>query len=178
MTHRQVIKMETNSVDMRQIKGKQIAETCRIVKTEKGWQVPSQSGHGTYLVYTESLLSKPKCTCPDHESRGVICKHIYAVEITLKKEVDAHGNTTITQTKKVTYSQDWHAYDQAKTKERLLFLELLNDLCKGLPSPEYKFGRPTLPLSDMAFASALKVYSTFSLRRFTGDMQIAKERDT
>ncbi len=123
--------METNGMDMRQLKGQKIAETCRIVKTDKGWQVPSQSGHGTYLVYTESLLSKPKCTCPDHESRGVICKHIYAVEITLKKETDTHGNTTITA-ERVTYSQDWKAYDKAQCNEKDLFMKLLSDLCHNI----------------------------------------------
>ena len=39
----------------------------------------------------------------------------------------------------------------------------------------YKFGRPTLPFSDMIFSSAMKVYSTFSLRRFMSDLKIAKE---
>jgi len=41
--------------------------------------------------------------------------------------------------------------------------------------PEYKFGRPKLPYSDLIFASALKIYSTFSLRRFMSDMKISKE---
>lgn len=179
--------METNGMDMRKIKGQKIAETCRIVKTAMGWQVPSQSGHGTYLVYTESLLSKPKCTCPDHESRGVICKHIIAVDITLKRETDAQGNTTITAERitqgnttitaeKVTYSQDWKAYDKAQCNEKDLFMKLLSDLCNNIEQPSYKFGRPTLPLSEMVFDSALKVYSTFSLRRFMCDMKIAKER--
>lgn len=63
--------------ETRQIKGKQIAETCRIVKTNKGWEVPCQSGHCKYLVYyAELLLSKPKCTCSDHEIRNCKCKHM------------------------------------------------------------------------------------------------------
>ncbi len=172
--------------DMRKIKGQQIAETYRIVKTSKGWEVPSQSGHGKYLVYTESLLSKPKCTCPDHESRGVICKHIIAVDITLKRETDVHGNTTITAERvtqgnttitaeKVTYSQNWTAYNKAQCNEKDIFQKLLYDLCQHIPQPDYGFGRPTLPLSDMVFSSALKVYSTFSLRRFESDMRHANE---
>ncbi len=39
----------------------------------------------------------------------------------------------------------------------------------------YKFGRPKLPISDLLFSSALKVYSTFSLRRFMSDVKIANE---
>jgi len=165
-------------MNTRQLKGQQIAQMCRITKTEKGWQVPSQSGHGAYLVAQKYLLSPLECNCPDYEIRGKAhnhehkCKHIYAVEITLKREIDAQGN--VTTTAKVTYSQNWSAYDKAKTKEGSLFVELLNDLCKGIQNPEYKFGRPSLALSDMAFASALKVYSMFSLRRFVADMQFAK----
>lgn len=56
------------------------------------------------------------------------------------------------------------------------FLRLLHDLCASIPNPQYKFGRPRMPLSDMVFSSALKVYSTFSLRRFTTDMREAKEK--
>lgn len=92
---------------MRGLKGEQIAKTGRIVKLGDGWRVPSQSGKGTYTVSTASLLSKPKCTCPDYETRGVICKHMYAVEIILQKEinVDEHGNTTITKTKRLRKSR-------------------------------------------------------------------------
>ncbi|MEJ2267666.1 MAG: transposase, partial [Nanoarchaeota archaeon] len=59
--------------------------------------------------------------------------------------------------------------------EKLIFMKLLKDLCSNVEQPKYKFGRPTLPFSDMLFGSALKVYSTFSLRRFMSDMKIAKE---
>jgi transposase len=164
-------------MDMRKLKGEQIAKTGRIVKLEDGWHVPSQSGKGAYIVSTASLLSKPKCTCPDYETWGVICKHMYAVEIILKKEIniDEHGNTTITETKKVTYSQNWPAYNKAQCNEKDIFQKLLNDLCQLIPQPDYEFGRPTLPLSDMVFSSGLKVYSTFSLRRFESDMRHANE---
>jgi transposase len=75
----------------------------------------------------------------------------------------------------MTYSQDWHAYNQAQTHEKELFQKLLFDLCNNIENPNYTFGRPTLPLSDMIFASALKVYTTFSCRRFISDMKNAKE---
>jgi transposase len=75
----------------------------------------------------------------------------------------------------VTYSQDWVAYDKAQTNEKLLFLNLLNDLCSNVEQPTYKFGRPTLPHADMVFSSVLKVYSTFSLRRFLSDVKLSTE---
>ncbi|MGA2884651.1 MAG: IS5 family transposase [Halobacteriota archaeon] len=78
---------------------------------------------------------------------------------------------------KITYSQDWRAYDLAQTHQKALFMQLLRDVCNSVPQSEYTFGRPKLPLADMVFASTLKVFSTFSLRRFMTDMSIAQERD-
>ncbi len=74
------------------------------------------------------------------------------------------------------YPQDWSAYNLAQTEEQKLLMEFLSDLCENVEEPEYDFGRPSLPLSDMIFASALKVYSTFSLRRFTSLMEIAEDQ--
>ncbi len=75
--------------------------------------------------------------------------------------------------KKQAYSQDWKAYDTAQCNEMPLFMKLLADLCSGVGNPIHDFGRPKLPYSDMIFASALKVYSTFSLRRFSSFMKEA-----
>jgi len=74
-----------------------------------------------------------------------------------------------------TYSQNWVAYNQAQTREKLLFMELLNGLCETIEEPKYNFGRPKLSLSDMVFCCAFKIYSTFSGRRFTSDMKFAEE---
>lgn len=76
---------------------------------------------------------------------------------------------------KVSYPQDWKAYDKAQINEQKSFMKLLSEVCRNVEGPEYKFGRPSLLLSDMTFASALKVYSTFSLRRFMGLMHNALE---
>lgn len=55
-------------------------------------------------------------------------------------------------------------------------MRLLSDLCSGVPQPPQGLGRPRLPLSDMAFASAFKVYSRFSSRRFSSDLREAQAR--
>jgi transposase len=81
------------------------------------------------------------------------------------------------QTIRTTYSQDWPAYNEAQTQEGHLFMKLLSDLCCEVENKPYIFGRPKLPIGDMVFASALKVYSTFSLRRFVSLMRTAKEMD-
>jgi len=76
---------------------------------------------------------------------------------------------------KLTYSQNWQAYNRAQSSEKELFMKLLGELCSGIKAPEYKFGRPKLLLSDMIFCSVFKIYSTYSGRRFSSDMKIAKE---
>jgi transposase len=50
---------------------------------------------------------------------------------------------------------------------------LLRDLVASVPTPEQKRGRPSLPLSDMIFSAAFKVYSTVSGRRFMTDLRNA-----
>ena len=167
--------MEQTLLEMnRKERGAEIAKTSIITKTSDGWTVPSQSGNGKYDVKLEGF--DPVCSCPDYVKRKVRCKHIFAVEMTLKKEVDSSGNMKVTQTMKVTYAQDWHNYDYCQTNEKLLFLKLLDDLCYGIEEPEYKFGRPKISKQEMIFLSALKVYSTFSLRRFMSDASIAQEK--
>jgi transposase len=163
----------TAPTDSRRIKGEEIARRFTIKPVRNGWMVPSQTRTVRYFVMLRH--DHMTCTCPDFEMRHEKCKHIWAVEITLSKQIK-DGKTTITKTVKMTYSQDWVNYDKAKTQEKGMFLKLLHDLCADIPNPIYIFGRPKLPLSDMVFSSALKVYSTFSLRRFMTDMQTAKDK--
>jgi transposase len=164
---------EGKNLTDRQIRGLQIAKTSRIRKSSSGWVVPSQSGSGSYVVKLDR--HEPSCTCPDCEMRRAKCKHIWAVEYYVRQTMDSEGNTTTTKAMKVTYTQDWSAYDKAQTQQKSIFLKLLRDLCDTIPQPAYTFGRPKMPMSDMVFASALKVFTTFSLRRFTSDMRTAKE---
>jgi len=78
-----------------------------------------------------------------------------------------------TRAARVTYSQNWTAYNRAQTGEKAEFCALLRDLVADVPSPEQKRGRPALPLSDMLFAACYKVYSTVSGRRFMTDLRDA-----
>jgi hypothetical protein len=69
----------------------------------------------------------------------------------------------------------WTNYNAAQSEEKHRFVELLADLCNTVPQPPRPpgAGRPRLPLSDMLFASAYKVYVGFSSRRFTSDLRDA-----
>lgn len=164
-------------------RGRELADRLRIVREDghrSHWSVPSETGKGRYTVDLSG--EKPCCTCPDYELRRDKCKHIFAVEFTViseMKRVEAttlEGNRTLTTVKKttritkVTYPQNWPAYNAAQTSEKAMFQILLRDLCRSVPTPEYVFGRRPLPYPDMIFSAAFKVYSLFSGRRFISDL--------
>lgn len=73
-------------------------------------------------------------------------------------------------------TKNWSVYNRSQVTEKEVFLRLLADLCKEIEEPLYKFGRSALSLRTAVFASALKVYTTFSLRRFVVDMQVAVQK--
>jgi transposase len=152
---------------------------AKITKKGGAWLVPSQSGKGRYTVCPDP--QSPHCTCPDHETRGLKCKHIIAVEYVLRRERHADGSTTVTEAVTVdirkTYPQDWRAYNKAQTHEKDHFLDLLGDLCSGVVElPRPKKGRPRIPIQDAIFAACFKVYSTMSARRFMSDLRAAQEK--
>ena len=71
-------------------------------------------------------------------------------------------------------SYNWTAYNAAQCEEKRRLMILLADLSKTVTQPEQQGkGRPRLPLSDMVFAAAYKVYVGFSSRRFTTDLRDA-----
>lgn len=167
-----------NKIDLegRRQRGLLIAQRSKIRKTERGWRVPSQTKHTYYIVRYNMLNGQPTCTCPDHQELRCKCKHIWAVLFTTQVSRDEQGNTVLTKSVKLTYSQDWSAYTKAQQNEKPLFLKLLNNLCETIEEPQYVFGRPRMSMRDMVFSSALKVYTTFSLRRFTADMKEAETK--
>ena len=87
--------------------------------------------------------------------------------------VSNYSTATAPSQPRKTYPQDWPAYNAAQTSEKDTFMVLLADLCAGISQPEYGFGRPSLPLADMVYTGATKVYSGFSARRFDCDVQEA-----
>jgi hypothetical protein len=161
-------------LEARKTRGLEIAKTNHITKNDKGWLVPSQSNGTHYIVKLSDNDNEPACDCPDNKYRRMKCKHIFAVELIVTREIDEQGTSTDTITKKISYTQNWQAYDTAQTRQKELFMQLLRDVCSQVPQPEYTFGRPKLPLSDMVFLSALKVFTTFSLRRFQTDAETAR----
>ncbi len=171
-------------MDARELKALQIAATMPVRRSTYGWLVPSQTGNGTsYKV----AWSNPKlarltnatgdltCTCPDFELRGLPCKHVLAVTYTIKREV-VTDEGVLTQELKVTYTQDWTAYNAAQCEEKERFGPMLADLCSTIPNPPQGRGRPRLPMSDMAYRVRVpglcgSVRSSVRQRRTRGQVQ-------
>lgn len=160
----------------------ELAATRTIRKKAGVWVVPSQSGNGFYRVNIMPKIAS--CTCPDYETRGVKCKHIFAATFVIRREQNPDGSVTVTQAvamsavTQTTYPQAWSAYNEAQTTEKDKFQSLLADLCNGLAlGPRVKKnGRPSLALSDMIFSATFKVYSTVSARRFMSDLREAQSK--
>lgn len=70
--------------------------------------------------------------------------------------------------------QDWHKYNLARTLEKRIFYELLDELCQLIPEMPKGNGRPPIQLKDLFFMSALKVYCNFSLRKIHYDLKEAE----
>jgi transposase len=74
-----------------------------------------------------------------------------------------------------TYPQDWIAYNQAQTQEKILFLELLQELTSQVIQPKQQgAGRPSTNLGEMIFSCCLKEYLDFSSRRSESDIKLAQ----
>jgi transposase len=157
----------------------QIAATMPLRRSKHGWIVPSQTGNGAYVVSlahrTEADTNTWACDCPDFELRGVACKHVFAVEMTVKREYGPDGEV-VAQEIKVTYTQNWSAYNAAQTQEKDRFMPMLADLCSTIPQPPQGRGRPRLPMSDMAFEAVSRVYSGLSARRFDSDVRESHDK--
>ena len=168
--------VRSGTVEMRELKALEIAARSRITFDGSAWVVPSQTGSGRYRV---AIGSQPSCECEDFQNRRLPCKHV--IPARLVHERDRGGTPTVIVTdavpKKPTYKQNWPLYNQSQQTERDRFRELLFDLLKGIEEPEQpKTGRRRTPLQATIYASALKVFTTLSSRRFACELKDAHGR--
>lgn len=73
------------------------------------------------------------------------------------------------------HSQQWTEYNEAQTKEKLMFYRLLDELLNVVPERTYTFGRPRKSLRDMIFCCLIKTYNNVSSRRIISDLELAKK---
>jgi transposase len=162
-------------MELRELKALEIAARAKIAHKDGIWTVPSQSGKGHYRVV---IWASPSCTCDDFQLTQKPCKHIIAARIVCERDGGKPAEVVVdTVPKKPTYTQDWPRYNLAQQTEKHRFQEILADLCRGVEEfPQPKTGRRRVPTADLVFASALKVYTTFSSRRFACDLKDAHQR--
>jgi transposase-like protein len=81
---------------VREERGLTIAQTkeSQVNQIEENfYTVKSQSGKGEYAVY--QVDGEWHCECPDHTYRHIKCKHLFAVEISLKMKEQVKHNVVI-----------------------------------------------------------------------------------
>jgi transposase-like protein len=92
---RKIVSSNPNKDNGRKERGLEIANRSSQIKRvdERNYEVLSQNGNGSYLVsQTEKAWI---CECPDHRFRGVKCKHIWAVEFSIKIREQVSKNLVI-----------------------------------------------------------------------------------
>ncbi len=100
--HKEIKNMHqlTNPRELRGLKI--LSEPETIIQTGKNeWDVRSQSKDAYYQVSRKFIKGRDSqhihdwsCTCPDHTTRNVVCKHIYAVQFSLKLKTDIEQEST------------------------------------------------------------------------------------
>jgi uncharacterized Zn finger protein len=116
------------AMDARELRGLEIAEAGLVVRKRGIRLVASQSGAGRYSVRLGA--GNYYCTCPDHETHGGKCKHIWAVEHLARGTVAPSERERLPRgVSKKSYPQDWSAYNAAQTHEKERFLDLLRAIC-------------------------------------------------
>jgi transposase len=163
-------------MDMRELKGLELAARSKVEWTGEYWLVPSQSTGGKYKV---TLSPAETCECEDFALRREPCKHIVACRLVCERDFGGKAPVIDTDTppKRKTYRQDWPKYNFAHMTEKDRFQELLADLCRGIEEPprSNKAGKK-IRMADRVFACAFKVFSTYSGRRFMSDLGDAHDK--
>ncbi len=71
---------------------------------------------------------------------------------------------------------NWTSYNQSQTREKLLFMKLLKEICVQIPEPYKRTSNPkAIPMGDAVFGLALRTYCNAPIRRFHSDLKIARE---
>ena len=157
----------------RRKRGTAIAAVVPIRKTRLGYLISSQSHSGNHVV---NLDDGPVCSCPDFEERQQPCKHVYAVQYAIMRDEGLDDEVPEIKDVPVKHVRAWSNYYRAQTNEGAHFVTLLRELCNTVEQPPHTNGRPRLPISDMLFSVAFKVYSTMSTRRFMSDIRDAETK--
>jgi transposase len=90
----------------------------------------------------------------------------------------AYPLTSIPRQRKI-YPQLWPQYNAAQTNEKILFLDILGELCSFFVEEmnrKNKVGRPKYSRTDIIFCMIAKLYEKLSSRRLLSDLKIAQSK--
>lgn len=78
--------------------------------------------------------------------------------------------------KKLTKEESfWTKYNRSQTKEKILFVKLLRELCNILPKKQKFTGRKGIEIAHIIFCLCMKNYCIKSGRRIIGELELCKE---
>jgi transposase len=165
-------RMDATASSSRQLRGAALAKTqgkaFRFIAGSSHF-VPSQTNAGSGYVVDAVAGS---CSCPDFQERGGPCKHVFALRFFRHELEMPDGSTVVTEGIRVSYPQDWSRYNAAQCEEKSRAQALLKGLCDGIVTPPHPGRGPKpLPLGDAVYGMTMKVYTGFSGRRATTDIE-------
>ena len=71
------------------------------------------------------------------------------------------------------YTQDWHSYNEAQSKEKIFLMNILDELLNYIEFPIVKkVGRNPIPIRDKIFYLIIQAYNQKSSRRCTFDSSV------
>lgn len=70
---------------------------------------------------------------------------------------------------------NWHSYNESQTREKVLFLYLLKELCNTLKEPLHQKGRNPATLRHQLFCMCTKVYENTSSRRLISELELCRK---
>ncbi len=164
-------------MDLRELKGLEIAARSKIAFADGVWHVPSQTGTGRYKVTPGG--ERDARTCEDHALTPSPCKHIHAARSVRERDYGGKSPVVVTEPvpKRPTYKRNRPAYNLAQTTEKHRPQVLLSEPCGGVPSPASSGrGRKPAPIPDVLFAMVFKVYTCLAGRRFMCDLEDARDK--
>lgn len=85
-----------------------------------------------------------------------------------------NSSTPLVSSERKTYPQNWPAYNAAQCQEKIMFLQILDEMACRFDAKLNMAGRPRTEMSDILFACCLKVYTGFSGRRLTSELKLAQ----
>ena len=94
-------------MNLRQLKGLEIAARCKLAFEAGAWLAPSQSEAGR--AYRVTLGEGLGCDCDDFQLHRQACKHVIAAQIVCAREHGgkAHGIAADAVPVRPSYKQDW-----------------------------------------------------------------------